>query len=124
MITYSLNWMGPISLDWYRKRGLVRDKQITTHYYGGRIDIRDDSREGYDGWDEYAVAPMYSEDWYAFYKFLDRLEHETLISYDSLIQSFEEHSSKPIRWADDNWCPECYMTLPDHKMDCSHNNIG
>ena len=136
-------------MDWYRDRGLTKmvsevltkDKpfgdlkkgdtwtyeQITTHYYGGRIDIRDDSKEGYDGWDEYAVAPMHSEDWYAFYKFLDRLKHETVMPYDSLILLFEAEYGKKIRWADDIWyrCPECGMVTDlretkdhIHKMDC------
>ena len=51
MITYSTNWMGPISTHWYRERGLVENENITTYYCAGRIDIRDDSKCGYDGWD-------------------------------------------------------------------------
>ena len=70
MITYSTNWMGPVSMDWFRQRGLThmvtktceseiarnvhrRGKypnmeigdtyeleEVHTYYAGGRIDIR------------------------------------------------------------------------------------
>jgi len=86
-VTYSTNYMGPISMDWFRERGLthfitetvesdmiskIKDlpigatyeiETVHTHYAAGRIDIRDSSKQGYDGWDEYAVAPMHGEDW-------------------------------------------------------------
>ena len=123
MVTYSTNWMGPISLDWFRKRGLTREvsvvleedqkfgdlkagdtwtyAEITTNYAGGRIDIRDDSKYGYDGWDEYGVAPMHIEDWNALSDFLDRLSGEKVVPYESLIMLFEAQYGKKIRWADD-----------------------
>src|SRR6056300_1209212 len=87
MVTYSTNYMGPISMDWFRKRGLthfitetvksdviskIKDlpigatyeiETVHTHYAAGRIDIRDSSKQGYDGWGEYAVAPMHGADW-------------------------------------------------------------
>ena len=118
MISYSINWMGPVSLHWYRNRGI---DHTTEEYSAGRIDIRDSSKEGYDGWDEYGVAPMHSKDWRALSDFLDRLHGEKVMTYDSLIMLFEAEYGKKIRWADDKWCPECYMTLPQHKMDCSRN---
>ena len=123
MVTYSTNWMGPISLDWFRKRGLTREvsvvleedqkfgdlkagdtwtyAEITTNYAGGRIDIRDDSKYGYDGWDEYGVAPMHIEDWNALSDFLDKLSGEKVVPYESLIMLFEAQYGKKIRWADD-----------------------
>ena len=122
-VTYSTNWMGPISLDWFRKRGLTREvsvvleedqkfgdlkagdtwtyAEITTNYAGGRIDIRDDSKYGYDGWDEYGVAPMHIEDWNALSDFLDRLSGEKVVPYESLIMLFEAQYGRKIRWADD-----------------------
>jgi len=115
--------MGPISLDWFRKRGLTREvsvvleedqkfgdlkagdtwtyAEITTNYAGGRIDIRDDSKYGYDGWDEYGVAPMHIEDWNALSDFLDKLSGEKVVPYESLIMLFEAQYGKKIRWADD-----------------------
>lgn len=110
-------------MQWYRDRGLTKmvsevlDKdqvfgdlkkgdtwtyeEITTHYSAGRIDIRDSSKDGYDGWDEYAVAPMHSEDWNALGDFLDRLHGKTVIPYESLIMLFEAEYGKKIRWAKD-----------------------
>ena len=117
--------MGPISMDWYRKRGLTYKvskvleegqtfypngykagdvweyDDITVHYAGGRIDIRDDSKEGYDGWDEYGVSPMQAEDWNAFGDWLWDLETEKKVPYDELIRLFEKDYGKKIRWADD-----------------------
>jgi hypothetical protein len=130
MISYSTNWMGPVSMGWYFDRGLtqqvvhtveseqqrdilrgrrpnieigdtfVRD-EITTYYSAGRIDIRDDTKEGYAGWDEYSVAPMHGEDWNALSDYLDDLETEELVPYNTLIEQFETHYGKKIRWADE-----------------------
>lgn len=124
--TYSTNWMGPASMDWYRKHGLTykvrkvltEDQkffprelgpgdvweydEITTHYSCGRIDIRDDSKYGYDGWDEYSVAPMHAEDWGALSAFLDNLETEELWTYEEVINTFEEYCGREIRWANED----------------------
>lgn len=123
-VTYWTNFMGPISMDWYRKRGLTYKvskvleegqtfypkgykagdvweyDDITVHYAGGRIDIRDNSKEGYDGWDEYGVAPMHAEDWNALSDFLDRLTGEKVMPYEALIMLFEAEYGKKIRWAE------------------------
>lgn len=95
MVTYFLNWMGPVSLQWYRNREI---DHTTEEYSAGRIDIRDSSKEGYDGWDEYAVAPMHTEDWNALSNFLNRLKGETVMPYETLIMLFEAEYGKKIRW--------------------------
>ena len=77
-----------------------QDLVIGEYYAGGRIDIRNDSKEGYDGWDEYALAPMHGTDWNALTDYLDDLETETLLDYDELISQFETYYSKSIRWAE------------------------
>ena len=124
--TYSTNWMGPISMDWYHKRGLVEYvwkkvdsefvanlrrldigdsymvQELTTEYACGRIDIRDDSKEGYAGWDEYAVAPMHAEDWYHFGEWLDTFETDDVWKYEHLLEMFEKFYGKKIRWADES----------------------
>jgi hypothetical protein len=124
MISYSTNFMGPISMNWFRDRGLTRKvskvleegrkfypkalgpgdvweyDEITTHYSGGRIDIRDSSKQGYDGWDEYGVAPMHEEDWNALGDFLWDLETDVQLSYEQLIERFELWHGKEIKWAD------------------------
>ena len=124
MITYSTNWMGPISLDWFRKRGLTQEvsvvleedqrfgdlkagdtwtyAEITTHYAGGRIDIRGlDPEKYWNGWDEYSLSPMHGEDWNALSDWLDEFKSEEQVPYDELITLFEKDYGKKIRWADD-----------------------
>jgi len=125
MITYSSNWMGPVSTDWYIKRGLTRKvahtfkhgrkagethmiDEIVTHYSAGRIDIRDSSKEGYDGWNEYGLAPMHGEDWNALSYWLDNMQTEDVWPYEKLIKHFQYWYGKRIRWAKDledwrNW---------------------
>jgi hypothetical protein len=73
-------------------------EEITVHYACGRIDIRDDSKKGYDGWDEYGVAPMHGEDWNALGDFLWDLETDVQLSYEQLIERFELWYGKQIRW--------------------------
>jgi hypothetical protein len=103
VITYSTNWMGPINLHWYKERGLLEEDEVTPtiRYSAGRIDIRDDTKEGYAGWDEYSVAPMHGEDWNALSDYLWDLTTEELLAYNTLIEQFETHYGKKIRWADD-----------------------
>lgn len=127
MVTYSTNWMGPVSLHWYKERGLTHrvsevlkeDRvfypkglgagdvweydEITTNYSCGRIDIRDDSKEGYDGWDEYSLEPMHGEDWNALTDWMWDLTTDHVVGYNELIAMFEEQYGKKIRWwKDDN----------------------
>ena len=121
-VTYDTNFMGPVSLDWYRKQGLTHKvtiklnedqaaypkglgpgdvweyDDITIHCACGRIDIRDDSKDGYDGWDEYSLAPMPAEDWNALSDWLWDLETKEQLSYGELIERFELSYGKSIRW--------------------------
>lgn len=123
MVTYSANWMGPVSIEWYKDRGLVEFiwktaeteevadmyridvgekymvQEITTYYACGRIDIRDSSKEGYDGWDEYSLAPMHGEDWNKLSEWLWDLETTEQWDYEMLISIFEgECLGREIRW--------------------------
>lgn len=131
-VSYFLNWMGPVSMGWFRERGLTHTveyvcnsemirnalrnsktlkypniqigdtyelEEVTTHYSAGRIDIRDSSKEGYDGWDEYAVAPMHGEDWNKLSEWLWNLETTETWDYEMLISIFEgEVLGREIRW--------------------------
>ena len=103
MVTYSTNWMGPINIHWYKERGLLEPDGVSTKisYSSGRIDIRDDTKSGYSGWDEYSLAPMHSEDWNQLSDYLWALQTEEVLSYGSLIEQFETHYGKRIRWADE-----------------------
>ena len=105
MISYSTNWMGPINIYWYSERGLLEDDGVTPtiRYSAGRIDIRGVPGDEYwNGWHEYSVAHMHGEDWNALGEYLWDLETEELLPYDTLIEQFETHYGKRIRWADES----------------------
>ena len=93
--------MGPFGMKWYRDRGLLKEGSVepTIDYSAGRIDIRGlDETEYYNGWHEYGLDPMMSEDWYALSAWLDNLETQELLPYDKLIERFEEYNGTKIRW--------------------------
>ena len=113
MISYSTNWMGPVSTHWYEKRNIPyvlkmtsgrfgpakEYKDFTESYSCGRIDIYGlDEEEYWGGKDEYGVAPMLTEDWNALGNWLDNIQDESLTTYEELIRKFEDHYGKPIRW--------------------------
>tara|TARA_B110000037_G_C16994081_1_gene454359 strand:- start:496 stop:906 length:411 start_codon:yes stop_codon:yes gene_type:complete len=118
VISYSTNMMGPWHTSWYVERGLTRKAtrvvttdvikgyspgdvieydEITTHYAGGRIDIRGVPNEPWGL--EYSLAVMHGEDWNALGDFLDRLSGEKVVPYESLIMLFEAQYGRKIRWA-------------------------
>ena len=113
MITYSTNWMGPISTRWYEDRnipfewketsGKVFEKAQYRHYLesysAGRIDIYGlDEKEYWCGRSEYSVAPMRTEDWNAFSDWLYNMQTEELWSYEKLIEHFQYYNKADIRW--------------------------
>jgi len=142
-------------MDWFRERGLTRKvsrvieqddfladtgihqvgdvleyDEVTTYYCGGRIDIRDDSKEGYDGWNEYGLPPMHGEDFNDFGDWLEEFPTESLWEFDELVAQYEQDRDTKIRWAEDTWfkCHECGLITdlrktkqPVHKLDCTRN---
>lgn len=122
-VTYSTNFMGPITTHWYRDRGLTHKvsevleegrivypkglgpgdvweyDEVTVHYAGGRIDIYGVPDEHYPL--EYGLGVMHGEDWNALSDWLDEFESEEQVPYDELIALFEKDYGKQIRWADD-----------------------
>ena len=114
MISYSINWMGPVSTRWYEERDIpfvlkktsgkilpvVEYKDFLEDYSCGRIDIYGlDDDTYWCGKSEYSVAPMRAEDWNKFQDWLDELQTETLLTYKELISRFEKDYRKHIRWA-------------------------
>jgi len=153
MISYSTNLMGPFNMDWFRERGLTRKvsrviesddflvdvgahhvgdvleyDEVTTYYCAGRIDIRDDSKEGYDGWNEYSLPAMHGEDWNDFGGWLESFQTHELWEFGDIVKLYESASGRKIRWAEDTWykCDECGL-ITDlrktkehiHKLDCT-----
>ena len=114
MITYSTNWMGPVTVQWYRERGLTKtetktaiedsmfykpgdiytSETITTQYSCGRIDIRG---TGDPYGDEMCVPPMLSTDWATFSDWLDEVQTSSIWSLSDLIMAYEQHNPK-ITW--------------------------
>lgn len=90
MVTYYLNWMALINEDWIKENGDC--------WCAGRIDVRDDTKEGYDGWDEYSVPPMSSESWTKLSDWLDNLETSEVIEFSKLIEMFEMQTRHNIVW--------------------------
>ena len=128
MISYSTNWMGPINMQWFEERGLLKEGSVepTTYYSAGRIDIYGVPGEHYPL--EYGLAPMHGQDWNALSNWLDNFETDELMSYGDLIESFQLWYGKSIRWAENTWfkCHECGLvtdlresTEHIHKMDCT-----
>ena len=102
-VSYSTNWMGPISLSWYKERGLLEEGSVepTTWYSAGRIDIYGlDETEYYGGLHEYRLRPMHSEDWNTLSEWLNELETTELWDYGMLISIFESEvlNGREIRW--------------------------
>ena len=78
MLDEETDWLG---MDWIIKLKIIEE------YYCGQS--------------EYGVAPMRTEDWNALGDWLDELKTEALLSYNELIEQFETHYGKKIRWADE-----------------------
>ena len=116
MVTYSINWMGPVSTRWYEERNIpfemretsgkllpkVEYKHFLESYSCGRIDIRGlDEERYYCGQHEYGLAPMKTNDWNYLSDWLNNLETEQRLGYTSLLQQFEEYLGRDIQWFDE-----------------------
>jgi hypothetical protein len=102
--------MGPISLDWYRDRGLTRletktatedsmlyntgdtytTETITTEYSAGRIDVNTG--------DEISVPPMLRTDWNKFSDWLDDVQTMAVWSLEQLVHAYEHQTKNTIHW--------------------------
>ena len=110
MITYSTNWMGPVSLQWYEDRNLttiktvmVKDQLVETvdiveRWCGGRIDVRGGDLGPYG--DEIGLPIMRGDSWRAFSDWLDTFETVEVWTLKMLVDQFEM-THEPIVWAKD-----------------------
>jgi hypothetical protein len=103
--------MGPVSMGWYRDRGLTRREEriatdntmfysigetytlecITEQYSSGRIDVSNG--------DELWVPPMKSADWYDFSQWLRDVETIVVWDLENLEVAYNHRHQQPIRWA-------------------------
>lgn len=91
MITYFLNWMGPVNKKWIEKHG--------KGWASGRIDVYGlDEYEYYDGKTEFSVYPMRDIYWSRFGWWLQQQRDEVLPSLQQLVEDFEEETGWEIEW--------------------------
>ena len=115
-ISYYTNWMGPVNMEWDRKRGLTKTEtvvlekdssftnrkagesvemeKITEHYSGGRIDVYG---TGDPYGDEIGVPPMKTEDWNRFGNWLENFRTTTMLTLEELVAEYEK-TNPAIQW--------------------------
>lgn len=123
-VSYSTNWMGPVSIDWYKERGLVKPvkkvleednkytghkageiiiiNDITERYACGRIDIRGTAGAGEFIDDEYGLAPMKEEDWNSLTYWLQTVETDFVWTKEELLHNFENFIGRSIAWSEND----------------------
>ena len=109
--------MGPVSMGWYRTRGLTQTQTktatentmfynigdeyttegVTLSYSCGRIDVRGIPDEPYG--DEISVPPMLSTDWRLFGNWLHDTQTMSIWTLADLVTAYEQHNPK-ITWAE------------------------
>lgn len=93
-VSYSTNLTGPLAPDWFE------DRDTKEFWCGGRIDIYGLSdEEYYDGQHEYDLPIMDEESWDMFTDWLNEYTTPRLVSYEEIIEAFEEDTGHIIRWA-------------------------
>jgi hypothetical protein len=115
-IRYRTNWMGPISTEWYKDRGLTKRvtkiltednpltgkkagytyeyDEVTTSYSAGRIDIYG-TDDPYGA--EMHLPTMRSEDWDTFSKWLSTFETDCVWKLEDLVELYQRVHPE-IRW--------------------------
>ncbi len=96
MISYSTNWMRPVSLIWYEERGIPhKNAAPQQRWCGGRIDVRGtDNPYG----DEIGLPIMHEEDWGIFSRWLHSFKTSKMWPLHELVAVYEK-THTPIRWA-------------------------
>ena len=86
MITYYLNWMGPINHDWITTNG--------DYWSAGRIDISGtDDLYG----SELSLSPMNRDDWTRFSEWLWNFRTDEVWNLEQIVGEYEKTNPK-IRW--------------------------
>lgn len=92
MISYYLNFMGPISKSWYVKNNVPEG----VYLYGGRIDISGIPNEPFGH--EYGVEIMYESSWSLLSDWLDDLTTEKVLTKEEIFELFESECNHKIKW--------------------------
>lgn len=102
MISYSTNFMGPISLQWYRNRGIpfVDKSTPAVMYAGGRIDVYGVSEDDYyEGKTAISLPVMTASSFNAFSTFLSNFKSDTILNYDQLVTLYLAAGNTAIEYA-------------------------
>lgn len=94
--------MGPISLQWYRDRGIPFVDKCTpaTMYAGGRIDVYGVSDDDYyDGKTAIGLPVMTASSFNSFSAFLKDFSSSSLLTYDQLITLYHAEGNPKIEYA-------------------------
>ncbi len=123
-INYSLNWMGPVSLDWYKTRGFTKSITVTvepdswlvnykgyqagdavtfgeivTRYSCGRIDVWGTGLE-YEP--EIAVPVMLHDSWYLFGNWLQNFSTNRVYTLHELVTEYQKTNLKICWYRDEH----------------------
>jgi len=88
--------MGPVTISWYTDRGLDHTKET---WCAGRIDIRGVEDEPFGL--EYGLPVMSGESWGRLSNFFSGFSSKELLTFDQLIEKFEENNNKIVWWKDE-----------------------
>lgn len=117
MITYSTNFMGPISTQWYVRMGIpytevteanrfaeggtLTRKVFNKMYMGGRIDVRGtDDPYGL----EIGVPIMEAESWNELQQFLWTFTSKEVLTLQQIVQALEDETGFSIVWFKEPVC--------------------
>lgn len=110
-IHYHLNWMGPVSMEWYENNNIpynyvvkyskhlgkeVSHKEYKDFYSGGTIDISGVPGEPYGV--EYSVPIMHRDSWMLLGSWLKHWTTTYLPEREEILSKFETQSRHKINW--------------------------
>ena len=116
MITYSTNFMGPISVKWYEDNKIPYQsitrinpntgnkttiKKFMKQYAGGRLD---DNGTGEPFGVELGVPIMESESWNILQEFLWTFTSEEVLTLQQIVQALEDETGFSIVWFKEPVC--------------------
>ena len=100
MISYSTNFMGPVTLRWYIEHNIpFKEDGVTPTipYAGGRIDIYGtDSLYG----EEIGLPIMRADHWNSFSTWLDNYKTIEVKTFEAILEAYYKAGHPIIVWAD------------------------
>ena len=116
MITYSTNFMGPISVKWYEDNKIPYQsitrinpytgnkttiKKFMKQYAGGRLDV---NGTGEPFGQEIGVPIMEAESWNELQEFLWTFSSDKVLTLEQIVQALEDETGFRIVWFKEPAC--------------------